>query len=61
MSLSEKENKELFAYLDSIDKSLFEILAQTKRTNLLLSCAFIFFGMPVLAGFFIWLFVFSGI
>ena len=58
MSLSEKENKELFAYLDSLDKSLFEILAQIKTTNLLL---FIFFGIPVLVGLFIWIFAYSGL
>ena len=51
-------NKELTAYLDSIDKSLVEILSQLKATNLLL---FIFFGIPALVGFFVWLFVFSGI
>ena len=53
-----QEKKELIAYLDSIDKSLFEILNQIKATNLLL---FIFFGIPVLVGFFVWLFFFSGI
>jgi len=57
-SKAAQESKELFAYLDSIDKSLFEILRQIKTTNFLL---FIFFGLPALVGFFIWLFVFSGI
>ena len=51
-------NKELTAYLDSIDESLVEILSQLKATNLLL---FIFFGIPALVGFFVWLFFFSGI
>ena len=53
-----QENKELIAYLDSIDKSLVEILSQIKATNLLL---IIFFGIPALVGFFVWLIVFSGI